>query len=282
MLAPYLTGLGLLVIAPLLLSLLLAFTSYDTFSPPQWVGLQQFRTLMADRLARIALANTAFYVVAVALLRLFGALALALLLQQRSRSSALVRPFIYLPSIIPEIAYVLIWLVAFNPRYGPINLALSAAQLPQPDWLIAPWPTRWALVIMAVWQLGEGFILLLVSLKDVPRAVYESAEIDGAGPVARLRYITLPLLLPRLLLLSLRDIAVALQASFIPSLVMTRGGPGYATLFVPLYSYFVAFEDFRFGYAAALMWITILATVALLFIVSLFVRRHMHHASFEL
>ena len=260
MLLPYVIGLVSLILLPALISFGLAFTQYDAFTPPEWVGLQNLTQLFQDNLFWVALRNTLLYLGLAVVLRMGGAFLLALLLQARGRGLDLARLTIYLPTVIPEIAYALIWLVALNPRYGPINVLLGALHLPTPIWAGEPWPALIALVLMAAWQLGEGFIILLVSLKDIPTPLYESAAIDGAGAWARFRHIVFPLLLPRLLLLTARDLIIGLQANFVPSLIVTKGGPGYATLFLPLYTFFLAFDDFRFGYAAAVVWTLYLIT----------------------
>ena len=121
---------------------------------------------------------------------------------------------------------------------------------------------------------------LLASLSDVPESLYEAAAVDGAGASRQFWQITLPLLLPRLLLLSARDLIISLQANFVPSLVMTKGGPGYATLFLPLYSYVLAFEDLRFGYAAAVVWSMYLLTALILGLQFLLSRRWQHQEAF--
>jgi multiple sugar transport system permease protein len=142
-----------------------------------------------------------------------------------------------------------------------VNLLLGWVGLPTPAWPIEPWPALWALVIMATWQLGEGFVVLLASARGVPDHLYEASAIDGANAWARYRYVTLPMVLPSLLLLTARDLILSLQANFVPSMVVTKGGPGYATLFIPLYTYWMAFDDLRFGYAAAVVWMLFAITL---------------------
>lgn len=180
MLTPYLIGLIGLVLVPALLSLGLAFTHYDALTPPEWAGLANLSHMVKDRFFWTALSNTLLYLGRAVLLRIGGALLLALLLQGRGRMLDLTRIIIYLPTIIPDVAYALIWLVALNPRFGPINLLLGAVNLPTPIWLAEPWPARLALVLMAAWQLGEGFVILLASLNDIPAHLHEAAAIDGA------------------------------------------------------------------------------------------------------
>lgn len=280
MLLPYLIGLLGLVILPALLSLGLAFMRYDALTSPVWVGLANVERLISDRLFWLALGNTLFYLFLTVLLRMMGAFLLALLLQHQARGLDMARAIVYLPTVIPDVAYALIWLVALNPRFGPINLLLNALHLPAPAWTIEPWPARFALVIMAAWQLGEGFVILLASLNDIPPHLYEAAALDGAGKRGAFAHITLPLLLPRLLLLTARDLITSLQANFVPSLIVTKGGPGYATLFLPLYSYLLAFDDLRFGYAATIVWTMYLITMIVIGLQYIFAKRWQYDESY--
>lgn len=260
MLAPYIIGLIGLIIIPAVLSLGLAFTRYDALTAPEWNGLANIIQLSNDWLFWQALRNTLIYVVFAVLLRIVGAFSLALLLQMPTKVINFSRAMIYLPSVIPDVAYVIIWLVALNPTYGLINGILSIFGISGPAWLVESWSAQFALIMMAGWQLGEGFVVLIASLHDIPTPLYETADIDGAGKWQKFWYITWPLILPRLLLLSARDTIISLQANFIPSLIMTKGGPGYATFYLPLYTYLLAFEDLRLGYASTVVWTLYLIT----------------------
>jgi multiple sugar transport system permease protein len=280
MLAPYLLGLALLIALPAMLALLLAFTQYDALTPPTWIGGTNFRRLWADPIFWTALRNTLLYLTLAVPLRIGGAFLLALLFKPAGRGATIARATIYLPTVIPDIAYATIWLISFNPLYGPINLLLGALGLPTPGWTFEPWPALWALVIMAVWQLGEGFVVLLAVVRTVPQALYEASEMDGAGAWARFRFITLPILIPSLVLLVARDLILSLQANFVPSLVVTKGGPGYATVFIPLYTYWLAFDDLRFGYAAAVVWTLFLITFLVTGLQYLLARRWQYEGAF--
>ncbi len=262
LLGPYLLGLFGLILLPSLLSFGLAFTRYDALTPPVWNGFSHLQRLLQDRLFWVALGNSLAYLALAVPLRIGGAFLLALLLRQDAFGRGIVRFAILLPTAIPDIAYALIWLVTFNPRYGPLNLVLGGMGLPTPAWTLDARTALWALVIMAVWQLGESFVVLFASLRSLPRHLFDAAALDGAGPWNRFVHVTLPLLLPTLLILTARDLIVSLQANFTPSLVVTKGGPGYATLFLPLYSFILAFEDLRLGYAAAVVWAMYAVTMA--------------------
>lgn len=259
-LLPYLLGMLLLVVIPAAATLFLAFTDYNTIQPPRWVGLEGFQRLWASPLVRLSLRNSLLFLWLAVPLRLLGALALALLLRPGRRAFNLFRPAVYLPTIIPEAAYALLWLWIFNPLYGPLNALLGWAGLPMPNWLVEPGSARLAFVIMAFIQLGEGFVVALVALQTIPAAYYESARVDGANRWQTFWRITLPLIAPWLLLLTFRDLVVSLQNTFTPSFIMTYGGPYYATTFLPLMIYELAFDFFEYGLAAGLLVVTFILT----------------------
>jgi multiple sugar transport system permease protein len=170
------------------------------------------------------------------------------------------------------VPYALIWLWIFNPIYGPLNQALSALGLPAPVWLLQPDTARLAIVIMSLFQIGEGFVVLLAGRQEIPPDYYHAAAVDGASAWQMFRLITLPLLAPWLLVLTIRDALLSAQSTFTPALLMTGGGPYYATLFTPLLVYQEAFDRFRFGRAAAMMLVLLLGLGLLLWLVGLVAR----------
>jgi multiple sugar transport system permease protein len=264
LLTPYLLGTALLIALPALLALALAFTRYDGLSAPTWAGLANFRAVFRDPLFRIAARNSLLFVVLAVPLRLVGALALALLLTGPRRGAVLYRAAIYLPTVIPEVPYALLWLWIVNPVYGPLNLLLGALGLPTPAWLVHGDTALAVIVLMAAFQLGEGFVVLLAGLRDIPGELYDVAALDGAGRARVFASVTLPLLAPWLLLNTLRDTMLSAQATFAPAYLMTGGGPDYATLFLPLHIYDVAFGALRFGQATAMMLLLLVGTGLLL------------------
>ena len=267
LLTPYLTGIAVLVVLPVALSFGLAFTAYDGLSAPEWNGLANFRELLRDQLFGIAVRNSLAFVALTVPLRVVIALSLALLLNRPRRGVGLYRVAVYVPSVVPSVAYALIWLWIFNPRYGPLNLVLGSLGLPTPAWLVDSATALPAIAFTALFQIGEGFVVLLAGLKAIPEDCYHASALDGAGRAATLRYITLPLLAPWLLLLTIRDIIVSAQSTFTPGLLMTGGGPYYATLFVPLLMYETAFDRFRFGQGAA-MTVLLLGVVGALILLT--------------
>ena len=252
---------------PVVLSAALAFTAYDGLSAPVWRGLANFRELIADPLFRTAVENSLVFVALTVPLRAIIALGLALLLNRSRRGVGLYRVAVYVPTVVPGVAYALVWLWILNPIYGPLNPVLASFGLPTPAWLTDSRTALPAVALIALFQIGEGFVVLLAGLREIPDECYHASALDGAGRIATLRHITLPLLAPWLLLLTIRDIIVTAQSTFTPSLVMTGGGPYYATLFVPLLIYELAFDRLRFGQGAA-MTLLLLAVVGALILVT--------------
>jgi multiple sugar transport system permease protein len=264
MLLPYLVGTFVLVGLPGILSGLLAFTSYDALTPPVFVGFANFRLLAADPIVGTAIGNSFVFIVLAVPLRILGALGLALLLFRPRRGIGGYRAAVYLPTVIPDVAFALIWLWIFNPLFGPVNAALEALGLPTPAWLADAETARYPFVVMAVFQIGEGFVVLLAALRGLSREVFDAGAVDGAGRWSTFRYLTLPLMVPWLALLTCRDVILSFQWTFTPSYVMTGGDPYYATMFLPLVTYEEAFDRFRFGPGSALMLVTFLLSLAVI------------------
>ncbi len=163
-------------------------------------------------------------------LRLLGAVVFALLLHKRFRGVAGYRTAGYLPTVVPDVAFALLWLWIFNPLYGPLNLALGALGGPTPSWLTDPRAAQWAVIIMSLFTIGEGFIVAMATRQGIPPELYELGDIEGARPHFMFLRITLPVMAPTLLLLMFRDTIYSFQANFVPALIVTEGGPHpYAT-----------------------------------------------------
>ena len=257
MAAPFLIGVTVLIVLPALLTFSMSLFRWDLIRPPRFLGLDNFQELVGDQSFRTAMRNSLTYVGIAVPLRLLLAVGLALLLEPRFRGAGTVRAAVFLPAVVPDVAFALLWLWILNPIYGPLNLALEGVGLPTPSWLSQAGPARWGVIIMGVFQLGETFLVALAARRILPATLYELAAEQGAGPWSRTWRVTLPLMLPTLLLLLLRDTAMGLQATFVPALLVTEGGPPpNGTLYLPLFIYRNAFVYFRYGYAAAAtVWI---------------------------
>jgi multiple sugar transport system permease protein len=261
MLAPYLCGVVALVALPALVTFALAFSEYDLLRSPSFIGVDNFRELADDEVFGIALKNSLVFAAFAVPLRLAAALGLALLLHRRFTGVGGYRSAAVLPTVIPDIAYGLVWLWLFNPLYGPINLLLkmggdspttTAWGVQPPQWLTHPNDARAAIIIMSLFTIGEGFVILLVTRQGLPTELYDLAALEDATAWGVFRRVTLPLMAPILLLMLARDSIFSLQLTFVPALVVTDGGPPlYSTTYVPLFVYRNAFEYLRYGYAAS-------------------------------
>ena len=263
---PYVGGLVLMIAVPALAAAALAFTEYSAIQPPEFNGLDNFSRLISDSFFWKALGNSLIFVALFVPLRVAGAVGAALLLHRRSKSAAVGRPIAYLPTVMPDVAYALLWLWLLNPIYGPVVAIFQDVGLGAPEFLTDEWTTRIAVAVMGAFQIGEGFVVALAARRALPGSIYEAASVDGASPWFTLTRITVPLMAPVLMLLAFRDMIVSFQLNFVPALIVTDGGPRLATTFVPVYVYRAAFTYFRFGYAAAMSAFLFVMTAVIVFV----------------
>lgn len=278
MLAPFLLGLLVLVILPATASLAVAFFNYTPLHSTSfpWDGLHQFALLQADSQFWRALSNSLLYTLLSVPLRMVGILGLALFLEKRRKGIGAVRAAAYLPTVIPDVAYALTWLWIVNPLFGPINQILRALHLPPQGWLVQSGGALGIVVAMSAWQIGEGVVITLAALRDIPQDLYDVALTDGAGWWARLRTLVLPIIAPTFLLLLFRTTIVSLQDNFAPSYILTHNNPtflNYAIYFLPFKIYTEAFQNFRFSYAAAIIWVMYGVTALIIFLQYIATRR---------
>lgn len=249
---------GFLVFAlgPMIASLYLSFTSYEVLSPPQWVGLENYRKLFAEDLfVGKTMWNTVFYMVGIPLGMVLSLL-LALALNQKLRFEGFFRTVYFLPSVCSLVALALIWKWIYNPDYGLINSYLLAMGITDPPrWLETPVLVKPALVAMGIWGgLGYNMVLFLAALQGVPKHLYEAAELDGANPWQRFWAVTWPMISPTTFFVAVMGVIGGFQ-NFDQIFIMTRGGPEYesATYMVQLYQ--MGFQYFKMGYASAMAWV---------------------------
>ena len=265
LIAPFLFGVAVLVIGPAIYTLVLSLYDADLVTSPVRRGLGNFSELARDPIFLAALRNSVLFLLMSVPLRAVGAVVAALLLHRNFRGVGAYRTATFLPTAVPDAAIALAFLWILNPLYGPINLALGALGLDGPAWLTDTWAARVGLVLISAFTIGEGFLVAMAARRAVPGELYELAELEGAGPWAALRRVTLPLIAPTLILLLLRDSIYSFQTSFVPSVIVTEGGPApYGTTMLPLFVYRNGFEYLRFGYAAAATVVMLALTAAMI------------------
>jgi multiple sugar transport system permease protein len=256
-LLPNLVGFLVFTVLAVVASAAISLTNWDLLSAPDFVGLDNYRTLLTnDPLFRRVLVNTAYFTGASVPLAIVISLALALALNQGIRGLPIFRAAYFMPVITAMVVVALIWRWFYNPDFGVLNyLLLKLGIRNPPNWLA---DRRWAMpavIIMAVWkQLGYNMVIFLAGLQAIPDNLYEAAAIDGAGRWARFRHITLPLLTPTTFFILIVSLIGSLQV-FDAVLVLTGGGPANATRTIVFHIWEQAFQFLKMGYAAAVAWI---------------------------
>lgn len=273
---PWLLGFLIFTAGPMVYSGYLVFTKWELLTPPRWIGLGNFRFLLLDKTFRTALWNTVMYTVLSVPLQLGVALGVALLLNLNIRGKNWYRAIIFLPSQTPIVANALLWFFIFSPTYGLANVVMDVLGLPQQRWLWDVNLVKPALILMAVWAFGGAMIIFLAGLQNIPQALYEAAEIDGAGAVSKFAHITIPLLSPTIFFNLVIGLIGAFQV-FTPVYIMTRGGPGTASMMLGMLIYRHGFEQFNMGYASLLAWVMFVIVMILTLIQFTVARRWVHY-----
>jgi multiple sugar transport system permease protein len=263
-LAPWLIGFFGLTLGPALVSLYLSFTDYDLLSNPRWVGTANYvRIATSDPKFSAAMHVTFIYVALAVPLKLTFALLVAMILNRGLRGLPLYRAIFYLPSLIgASVAISVLWRQLFAGD-GLLNQMLKLVGIQGPSWISNPDTALYTLVALSVWQFGSPMIIFLAGLRQIPKDVYEAAEIDGASRNQQFWRITLPLLTPVVFFNVVVQTIDAFKA-FTPAFIISggTGGPIDATLFYTLYLYQEAFAYFRMGYASALAWVLVVIIAA--------------------
>jgi len=270
---PGLALLAALVVLPALAILPLALLHFDGVSAPHFAGVENLVRLWGDPLFWQSLSNSLKVLLITVPLRLLLALGLALLLHRNGPGVGLGRAAVLAPGVTPDIAWALVWLFLLNPLYGPVALLLPLIGIAPDAWLTQPGVARGLLSFMTLWLIGELTVVLIAARQELGSEVYEAARIEGASGWYIFRRVTLPLLMPVLVLLACRDAALSFQTSLTPAMIITKGGPQYGTLLLPLYAYQTGFEYLRFGYAAAILLVKFAITVLLIAVQLRWLRR---------
>jgi multiple sugar transport system permease protein len=259
-------GLYLVVFSvfPLLYSLGISFFDWSqTTSTFTFIGLDNYARLAADPVFWQAAVNTAILVVAAVAIQVVLGTALALFFDLHLRGSWFVRGVLILPMLLTPVVVGLMWRALLNPDWGMVNWVLGELGLPQPLWLADPKLALITLVLVDSWQ-WTPFIMVIVfaRLQALPRDVFEASAVDGAGRVATLRRVTLPLLAPAIVFAAVFRSIDAFR-SFDVVFGLTYGGPGRLTTTLSFYAWETGFSFTRYGYASAIAYVmVVVATVA--------------------
>lgn len=261
--SPWILGFLIFTLGPMIVSMYYSFTEYPILSSPKWVGFSNYRTMFTDDdfFYQSLKVTLVYAVVSVPLYMALGFF-VAILLNQDVRWVAMWRTIYYLPSVVSGVAVALLWQWIFNADFGLINYLLGLVGIKGPGWLLDPNWALPALIVMSLWGVGGGMVIYLAGLQGVPTALYEAAEIDGAGVLRRFVHITLPMVSPVIFFNLVMGLIGALQ-TFTQAFIMTGGGPRRATYFYMLHLYNNAFQWLKMGYASALAWVLFFIILAL-------------------
>ncbi|MEV8568829.1 sugar ABC transporter permease [Streptomyces sp. NPDC051322] len=264
-LAPWVAGLLILTAGPMLVSLYLSFTDYDLFDAPKWIGLHNFAEMFGDPRWQKSVRVTLQYVAVGTPLKLLLALGVALLLHQNRRGQAFYRAAFYTPSLIgASVSIAIVWRALFSDgsvvdRVQQLFGIHAGGWISNPEWKI------YSLVLLTVWQFGAPMVIFLAGLKQVPRELYEAAEVDGAGTWRRFWSITLPMISPVLFFNLLLETIHSFQifgSAYILGSAGSSCGPADSVLVYTCYLYDQGFAGGRMGFASAMAWV-LLVTVGL-------------------
>jgi multiple sugar transport system permease protein len=292
--SPWIVGFTVFYGYPLVMAAYLSLNHYDLLAPPRWVGLANYRYMFeTDPQVWPAVRNTLWMIAVAVPLQVLFAFGVALMLARARHGAGFFRTVFYLPALAPPVAATLAFVYVFNPATGPVNTFLGKLGIQGPLWFNSPSWSKPSLVLLGLWGIGNTMIIFLAATLDVPRHLYEAAELDGAGPLKRLRYVTLPSISPVILFAVVLGVIEGLQyftqayvasdvaagqASQAGDTVNNLGYPQDSTLFYPILLYQQGFNYFNMGYASAMAMVLLAVSLGVVTII-LVNSRHWVHSS---
>ncbi len=258
-LLPWLIGLVVIVLGPMIASLYLSFTSYNLIQAPEWIGFENYARMLEDPRLHNSLRVTFIYVFVSTPLQLALALGIAMLLNEGMKGLAIYRSIFYLPSMLgSSVAIAVLWRQMFGTE-GLVNQVLRLLGIDATTgWISDPQYALSTIILLHVWTFGSPMVIFLAGLRQIPGMYYEAAAVDGATWWTQFTKITLPLLSPIIFFNLVLQIIGAFQA-FTQAFVVSggTGGPSDSTMFYTLYLYQRGFGQFQMGYAAAMAWLLV-------------------------
>ncbi|PLR86593.1 carbohydrate ABC transporter permease [Bacillus sp. V33-4] len=256
---PNIIGFLAFIFIPVIASFLMSFTSWNGFGQIEFIGLENYKSLIYDPNFRISFVNTILFTLISVPVTLFLSILVAVALNRGIRFLKLFRTAVFLPYVTATIAVAAVWQLIFNPTMGPINgLMMRFGVENLPGWLSSP---DWALIsvsIVYIWHsIGYYMILYLAGLQNIPDDLYEAADLDGAGPIAKFFNVTLPMLSSVIFFTMIIGVINSFKV-FDLIYTLTGGGPGRSTHVLVYDIYNTAFKQFEYGYASAMAYVLFL------------------------
>ena len=273
MIAPAVILFLLYIIIPVFMAFYYGFTNFTGIGKPEFLGLRNYITLFSDKIFYIALKNTGLVLAMSLLLLVPCSFGLSLLFARKMRGGKLVKAFCFSPNIISPILIGLIWVFILDPKIGLINAFLRYIGVSaQPEWIGGKTLTPYCVGAIFLWQtLGYNATIFLAGIKMVPQELYEASEIDGAGKVQQLIYITFPMIRQTIIIVMLLVITGCFKI-FEIVYQLTGGGPNHMSDLLVTYMYYSTFTSSRYGYGMSIASVTFLIS-ALFAVIYLYVTR---------
>jgi multiple sugar transport system permease protein len=293
-LSPWLAGFTIFFGYPIVMTAYYSFTSYDLLSPARWVGLGNYRYMFGtDEQIWPAVRNTLWLVAFAVPLQVLFAFGIALMLTRAKWGHGFFRTVFYLPSLVPPVAATLGFVYLLNPANGPVNVLLGKVGIEGPLWFNDPGWSKPSLTLLAIWGVGNTMVIFLAAILDVPKHLDESAQLDGAGPLQRLRWVLIPSISPVILFAVVLGVIQALQyftQAYVAAAVaagqasqagsvstLELGYPEGSTLFYPILLYYHGFRFFNMGYAAAMAMLMLAVAFLITLVIIRNSRRWVHY-----
>lgn len=275
--SPWIIGFLIFQLYPIYKSVYYSFCEYDVLNPPVFIGLDNYKNLSGDKLFLKSIINTAIYTCMAIPLGICVSLFFAILLNQKIIGRGVFRTIYFLPSLVPMVALAILWKWMFNGESGVLNYILSLLHIPGPNWLGSTYWATPSIVLTGLWGIGGSIVIYLAALQDVPKSLYEAAEIDGAGWFGKTRHITIPMISPVIYFNLILSIIGCLQVFAVPY-IMTAGGPARSTYYYTMYLFDNAFSFLKMGYAGAMAVLLFVIIIAITFITTKLTASRVYYA----
>jgi multiple sugar transport system permease protein len=294
LMSPWIVGFSVFLVYPLVMNGYLSLTHYDLLNPPRWIGFANYSyAFHHDPNLWPATKNTLWIIAVGVPCQVLFAFGIATMLTRARAGAGFFRTVFYLPALVPPVAATLGFVYILNPATGPINTILGHLGIEGPLWFNDPGWSKPSLVLLGMWGVGTFMIIFLASILEVPRHLYESAELDGAGPLQKLRWVTLPTISPVILFAVVLGVIYGLQyftQAFVAASIaggnasqagavssLELGYPEGSTLFYPILLYYHGFKYFNMGYASALAILLLAVSFTVTLVIVRNSRRWVHY-----
>lgn len=279
---PWILGFVGFTLYPIIVSFYNSFTKFNLVEAPEWIGLDNYkRAFFEDELFWQALRNTIWITVVSIPIRIGFSMMTAWLLTKPRQGRGLYRTIFFVPSMVPTVAATLVFTFLFHPAFGPINGILEKFGVENPpEWFQDPAWSKWGLIFLGLWGIGDTMIIFLAGMLDIDRSLYESASVEGANGFQQFRYITLPLMTPVIFFSGVTGVIGSFQYFTQAYVVTSQSGVNdfsNSMYFFATHIYREAFTAYEMGYASALAWILLVITLVCTLIILKTQKRWVHY-----